>query len=102
MNRVKTSGLSLTDVVFKSMQFSCWNADSPTRLRLDTLTIETLKDAYKYACIAYFGLGIDPSRGATHYLNEAVTRTLRGGSLPGWFEEEKVTVRLGDHTFLKI
>jgi len=102
MNRMRNENLSLTDVVFKSMQFSCWNADSPTRMRLDSMAPEVFREAYKYACIAYFGLGVDPSRGATHYLNEEVTRRLRGGSLPAWFDETKVTVRLGNHTFLKL
>lgn len=101
-NRMEAGKLSLTDVIFKSMQFSCWNADSPTRMNLDTLPPDIFKACYRVACAAYFGFVEDPTKGATHYLNEEVTRRLRGGTLPGWFDEAKVTVRIGRHTFLKL
>ncbi len=102
VNRMRKSNLSLTDVIFRSMQFSCWNSDSPTRMKLDTLPYEVLRQCYQMACAAYFGFTIDSTGGATHYLNEEVTRQLRGGTLPGWFAEEKVTKRIGRHTFLKV
>jgi spore germination cell wall hydrolase CwlJ-like protein len=102
MNRANASKASVIDTVLRNMQFSCWNADSPTRMNLDTIPNDVLKQCYKAAVAAYFGLGEDPSKGASHYLNEEMTRKLRGGSLPGWFDEARVTVRIGRHTFLKL
>jgi hypothetical protein len=102
INRAENSKVTVSDTVFKSLQFSCWNADSPTRMNLDTLPLDILKESYKTACGAYFHLQEDPTHGATNYLNEEMTRQLRGGTLPGWFDESKVTVRIGHHTFLKL
>lgn len=98
MNR----GGSVTDTVLRSYQFSCWNTDSPTRITIDTASEEVLRECYKASCGAYFKLVPDPTKGATHYLNEELTRKIRGGNLPGWFDETKVTVRIGKHTFLKL
>jgi len=51
----------------------------------------------------------DPVGGATHYLNEAVTKKIRKGTFPAWaadpndptkIHEAKVTTRIGRHTFL--
>ncbi len=95
-------GGSIIDTVFRSYQFSCWNSDSPTRLSIDAFSDVTLKESLKAACAAYFKLVDDPTQGATHYLNEEITRKLRGGSLPSWFDESKVTVRIGRHTFLRL
>jgi spore germination cell wall hydrolase CwlJ-like protein len=102
MNRANASKASVMDTVLRSMQFSCWNADSPTRMNLDIITDDILKACYKAAVAAYFRLVEDPSKGASHYLNEEMTKKLRGGTLPGWFDETKVTARIGRHTFLKL
>jgi spore germination cell wall hydrolase CwlJ-like protein len=102
MNRVRVEKSSVIDIVLKPMQFSSWNSDSPTRMHIDTTPNDAFKSCYKAACAAYFELVPDPSKGASHYLNEEVTRKLRGGTLPGWFDESKVTVRIGNHTFLKL
>jgi len=64
--------------------------------------MDVLKESYKAGCSAYFHFLEDPTHGSTHYLNEEMTRKLRGGSLPGWFEEAKVMARIGRHTFLKL
>jgi spore germination cell wall hydrolase CwlJ-like protein len=102
LNRSRVSGASVTDTIFRNWQFSCWDTGNPTRMNIDTFPNETFKICYKAACAAYFGLEEDPSKGANHYLNEEMTRKLRGGSLPGWFDEKLVTARIGRHTFLKI
>jgi N-acetylmuramoyl-L-alanine amidase len=102
MNRANASKASIIDTVMRNMQFSCWNADNPTRMNIDTIPDDILKRCYKAAVAAYFGLAKDPSKGASHYLNEEATRRVRGGDLPGWFDEAKVTVRIGRHTFLRI
>jgi len=102
MNRATASKASVIDTVLKASQFSCWNTESPTRQKIDDAAKETLWECYKAAVAAYFGLAQDPSLGADHYLNEEYTKYLRGGNLPTWFDEKKVTVRIGHHTFLKL
>src|SRR6266403_6173819 len=47
------------------------------------------------ALIARLGLAgclQDVTGGATHYLNVALTKSIRHGTLPPWFDESKVTV----------
>jgi len=98
MNR----GGSIPDTVFRNYQFSCWNTDSHTRLNLDIIPDVILMEGYKASVAAYFKLLDDPTKGATHYLNEELTRKIRGGTLPGWFDENKITARIGKHTFLRL
>lgn len=102
MNRVGASKASVIDTVLRSMQFSCWNADSPTRQKIDDISDSVLEQCFKAAVAAYFKLLPDPTKGASHYLNEDATKKARGGSLPGWFDESKVTARIGRHTFLRL
>lgn len=102
---------SLSDTVFRNAQFSCWNQGSPTEQNLDTTPDAIFRECYKAACAAYFHLVEDPTKGATNYLNEELTRKLRGGVLPGWARDAndptkidvgKVTAKIGKHTFLKL
>ena len=102
MNRCDFSKASVIDTVLRNMQFSCWNADSPTRLNIDTMPFEVMRSCFKAAAAAYFRLVDDPTKGASHYLNEEMTKKLRGGYLPGWFDKTKITARIGRHTFLKL
>lgn len=93
-------------VCLQEMQFSCWNAGSP-RIPVMTdprkHTTEAIWDeCFQAALEANFDLRADRTKGANHYLNEALTRKIRGGTLPSWFDAGKVTLRLGDHTFLKL
>jgi spore germination cell wall hydrolase CwlJ-like protein len=46
------------------------------------------------------GGALDPTGGATHYLNVAVTKKYWG--LPRWFDARKITAEIGRHTFLKL
>jgi len=102
MNRANFSKASVIDTVMRQMQFSCWNAESPTRMNIDTMPFEVMRSSYKAAAAAYFRLVDDPTNGASHYLNEEMARKLRGGDLPAWFDEKKITARIGRHTFLKL
>lgn len=102
LNRSENARSTITDTIFRNYQFSCWNNDSPTRMNLDIIPDITLMQSYKATVAAYFKLLPDPSKGAGHYLNEEITKRARGGSLPGWFDEAKVTARIGKHTFLKL
>lgn len=101
-NRAKTSKASIIDTVLRAFQFSAWNTESGTRLNLDTIARETFFQCYKAACSGYFTLSDDPSKGATHYLNEELTRKIRGGNLPGWADPNKITAKIGNHTFYKV
>ena len=102
-NRSSKTGKSISDVVLDPWDFSAWNTDSRGRLNLDDPDHAPVWwDCYKAACSAYFQLEEDPTNGATHYLNVELTKKLRGGSLPNWYSEEKVTVVIGLHTFLKL
>lgn len=94
---------SASDVVFQPLQFSAWNADSPTRMRLDEIRPDNpvWADCYKAACAAYFGLSGDPTRGANHYLNAQVVLSA-SGRLPSWYSEDKVTASIGRHRFLRL
>lgn len=105
MNRSELWKRTVTDVIFKAYQFSAWLTGSATLIHMDEVTDATWQECFAAACGAYFRalLGTnDPSGGATHYLNVEVTRELRGGSLPDWYDSDKVTVVIDRHTFLKL
>ncbi len=74
-NRMRATGRSAADVVLRPFQFSCWNTTEPTRRRLDDVDTNRAvwAESYKAAAAALFGLVTDPTRGATSYLNPAVT-----------------------------
>lgn len=101
LNRAAAERRSISDVVLQPWHFSAWNTDSPTRMRLDTLDERAWTECASAFLAAFLDKVPDPTRGATHYLNEELTRRIRGGSLPSWFDEAKVTARIGRHTFLK-
>ena len=94
------------EVCLQRLQFSCWNVGSPripTMFRPQAHVSEaTWNDCFRVSMEAMFNLEPDPTNGATAYLNEKETRKIRGGELPKWFDESKVTLRLGAHTFLAI
>jgi len=108
--RARSKKRSVSDVVFQGWQFSAWNTESPTRLKLDEISAGLWADCYKASVAAYFELSADPTGGATHYLNVEATKAARGGTLPKWaadstdatkVNEALVTARLGHHTFLR-
>lgn len=84
--------------------WSCWNDDyvGMRKARLTAPDPVRWERAWRCACAAYWKLGSDPSEGATFYLNEELTREIRGGTLPAWFDPTKVTVRINHHTFLRL
>lgn len=101
-NRMKQRRQSVGQVVFAPLQFSCWNSGSPTLGVLDRLDEKIWNECEEAWTDVANSLIEDPTNGANHYLNERFTRQLRSGSLPPWFDEKKVTLREGNHTFLKI
>ena len=82
--------------------FSCWNdTDAPrSRARLITALPAQAEPSWRVAAAVLWHLLPDPVAGAAFYLNIEVTRKIRGGSLPAWYDEGKVTAVLGRHTFL--
>lgn len=105
MNRDrKTSSPGIDDVIFAPWQFSAWNTDNPARARLqDAMTTQPAiwNDCMKAAAAAIWAFVPDPTHGAVMYLNPVVTRKIRGGTLPDWYDATKVTAVIGDHEFLK-
>ena len=92
---------TISDVILAPFQFSCWNTDSPTRCRLDQISDSVWADC-EWAVIQANGvLTNDPTNGATHYLNEELTRKIRGGSLPSWVENMTKVATIGKHSFYK-
>lgn len=83
--------------------FSCWNDDYRVRARarLSSGSEATFGPAWKAAASALWNLQSDPVGGASFYLNIDVTKKIRAGSLPAWFSEDKVTAKIGRHTFVR-
>ena len=82
--------------------YSCWNSDYKSRAqaRLSAAADAASELAWRAAAAALWELLPDPIQGATHYLNIPVTKKIRGGTLPSWYSEHKVTATIGRHTFL--
>ena len=106
INRSRLWKRSIADVCLKGYQFSCWNTESPTRLRLDIINDKIMAEAEHAAYGAYFSgtpysTIVDPTNGATHYLNKEETKRLTGGRLPKWIDAMKEMATIGNHTFYK-
>jgi spore germination cell wall hydrolase CwlJ-like protein len=92
--------------------FSCWNDDYRQRAeaRLAAARDQQSEPAWRAAAAAFWHYSSDPSNGATFYLREDLTRTIRGGTLPSWaadphdptkLNEQRITARIGRHVFLR-
>jgi spore germination cell wall hydrolase CwlJ-like protein len=86
--------------------YSCWNDNERgiTKRRISNIIHDLLPwgECWNAAEAAYIGSQPDPSNGAYFYLNEEVTRQLRGGSLPGWWDSDTDAaseIKIGRHTF---
>ena len=84
--------------------FSCWNDDYRRQVqnRLHGMTTAMWELFYRLACAAYWKFEDDPTYGAYFYLNVELTKQIRGGSLPAWWDvdtESDSEVVLGRHTF---
>lgn len=102
VNRMKIKNKGVCEIVFASQQFSCHNSGDPGRMRLDRIEKEVWRDSIIAFRDAAAHVIEDITKGATHYLNEELTKKIRkDGSLPPWFDEKLVTLREGKHTFLK-
>lgn len=107
MNRVASPKFpnDVTSVCLQHQQFSCWNDGSARYRTMLDPQLYTSEVAWTQCFIAavqaMFHLVPDVTGSADHYLNPVVTRRIRGdGTLPSWYDENKVTARIGDHVFL--
>lgn len=101
VNRMKAWGQTTARVVWSKYQFSCWLPEYNFITRLEKMPATVMEEAYVAAKAAYEGYGEDPTNGATHYLNEELTKKLRGGSLPSWVHRLTKVATIGQHTFYK-
>lgn len=95
-------GKTIAAVCLAPKQFSCWNRDDPTFVRM--VTVESPDPAY-VAALAAAGLVLtermpDPTLGADHYFTVAAPREGMPWP-PAWSRAMKRTVTIGDHVFYK-
>lgn len=111
-NRARLTGDELHTVILgrnaragdKYEPYSCWNLDyaQAARNRLSKMPDVQWQYFYKLATAAYWQFLPDPSNGADHYLNVELTKKIRGGTLPNWYDDSKIVAIHGLHTFLKL
>jgi conjugal transfer mating pair stabilization protein TraG len=98
LNRTKSGrwGDTIKDVVTRPWQFEPWMT---RRKEIGRLSPDDprYKDAARIADAVLSGLILDPTAGATHFLNPTIVRERRGGSLPSWARGEGQPI--GRHTF---
>lgn len=110
VNRVKKRMAdSIRGVILKPKQFSWTDPQDVNYKKVFTAKTdnpESWERAHKIAQTALAEALEDITKNADHYLNVEVTRRIRGGTLPKWAEEGiekgKVTVVIGNHTFLNL
>lgn len=89
-------------VCLQPFQYSCWLADSPRigSMRAPSVHVkdEIWEACFKAACAAMYKLAPDPTLSANHYL----TTELAERSPPSWYKPDRVTVRIGAHSFLAL
>lgn len=91
---------TIADVVLQPYQFSCYNPKDPNV----ALRPKRESRAFVECCAAAAEAlnGSDRTEGANHYLNKALTKQIRGGSLPPWYDPDKITAEIGRHVFLRL
>jgi spore germination cell wall hydrolase CwlJ-like protein len=98
LNRIKSGawGDRIKDVVTQPGQFEPWTT---RREAIEKLSLDDPRDrnAAQIADAVLTGQIPDPTAGATYFLNPAVVRQRRGGSLPSWAQGEGQSI--GRHSF---
>jgi hypothetical protein len=83
--------------------FSCWNDDYRRQRTARLLSPDPVlwNRCWRAAAGALWRLLPDPTGGADHYLNIALTKQIRPlHDLPAWYHAAHVTAVIGQHTFL--
>lgn len=106
MNRAERWRQSVKEVLLKPSQFSCMNPDYfPTMgyARLTAASPAAAEACWRAAAAGLWRLSPDPTGSADHYLNVPATKAGRKKhDLPSWYDEAKITVVIGRHTFLRL
>lgn len=100
-NRVharRNYGRTWEGVLLKKKAFSCFNDTDVNREKLEDMiflpgSFKSIKIHFIIAFNVYFGLGIDPTIGATHYFVRGLT--------PKWSRKMVKTAEIGNHVFYK-
>lgn len=108
-NRKIAGGKTIQEIILAPKQFSWTNTSDPNyQSVLDRISGVVpfglqWRSSATIAQLSFEGCLKDVTGGANHYLNIELTRELRkDGSLPAWVDETKITVKLGNHTFLRL
>ena len=99
-NRVKEGGWygdSLRFVCLKPYQFSCWLKNDPHRAKLEAVDYD---DMHLRECLRAVLEAQDSQDDITYGANHYLVSTL--DPKPDWYDESKITVSVGHHTFLKL
>lgn len=109
MKRAKGDFRQAAAECLKPKQFSGWNPVNKSDMNSVNKFIESKRKhlryslALKLATQARSGNLKDITNGANHFLNVNLTKLQsKKSSLPSWFDPKKVTVTIGNHTFLKL
>jgi conjugal transfer mating pair stabilization protein TraG len=98
LNRKKSGrwGRNIKDVVTQPWQFEPWMT---RRKEIEQLSRDDprYRKAARIADAVLVGQLLDPTAGATHFLNPTVVRKRRGGSLPSWAQGDALVI--GRHAF---
>lgn len=93
---------NLLDVCLKPWQFSAWNDNDPNRSKLIgriNFNDKYFKEAFAVASITLLtDCTADITSGANHYL----TWKLAQSNPPSWYDESKITEKIGNHVFLDL
>ena len=90
-------GDTITDICKKPYQFSCWNANDPNRIKLNTVTTDDpeFRSAKRIAGRIVRGQKYDDvTNGADHYHTYRVH--------PNWQDGTKISAEIGSHIFYKL
>ncbi|MEY2849589.1 MAG: hypothetical protein RI885_2256 [Actinomycetota bacterium] len=108
MNRSKDRSMTLPEVILQPWQFSCFNANDPNRasmLKAHELEPVAWSRADAVADLVEASLTIDPTKGASHYVVEALWG--RSGTAK-WFGKIEIDAgrtvelaRIGHHVFAR-
>jgi hypothetical protein len=95
------------EACLKPKQFSGWNNVNKSNIDGINKFIESKRKhsrfslALKIVDQARKGNLKDITKGADHFLNIDLTK-VQSSKLPAWFDAKKITVKVGNHTFLKL
>ena len=98
VNRAYRYNQTIDQVVLKPYAFSAWNTRG-RKHKLQEIPDSAWFYSEKAAASAYYKIELDPTLGATHYLNIKLTKSMRGGTLPAWVKKLHKLVDIGQHSF---